>query len=157
MRAAPTSARTTPSRSPVADLLRRAEAGDVVVLDVRPAPEYAAGRLPGAVSIPLEELEDRLAELPEDREVIALLPRCLLRPGPRRSPATHRPRPAGTTRHRRRAGMASGRSARPGRRRLNPANDFSATRPVRHGHQGKFCIRGLSPYSVSHQRCLLAA
>lgn len=55
----------------VAELLRRAEAGDVVVLDVRPAPEYAAGHLPGAVSIPLEELEDRLAELPEDREVIA--------------------------------------------------------------------------------------
>lgn len=55
----------------VADLLRQAEAGDVVVLDVRPAPEYAAGHLPGAVSIPLEELEDRLAELPEDREVVA--------------------------------------------------------------------------------------
>jgi rhodanese-related sulfurtransferase/DNA-binding MarR family transcriptional regulator len=55
----------------VADLLRRAEAGDVVVLDVRPTPEYAAGHLPGAVSIPLEELKDRLAELPEDREVIA--------------------------------------------------------------------------------------
>ncbi|SCG59317.1 ArsR/SmtB family transcription factor [Micromonospora halophytica] len=55
----------------VAELLRWAEAGDVVVLDVRPAPEYAAGHLPGAVSIPLDELEDRLIELPEDREVIA--------------------------------------------------------------------------------------
>jgi rhodanese-related sulfurtransferase len=55
----------------LADLLHRAEAGDVVVLDVRPAPEYAAGHLPGAVSIPLDELEDRLTELPEDREVIA--------------------------------------------------------------------------------------
>ena len=53
------------------ELLRRAEAGDVVVLDVRPAPEYAAGHLPGAVNIPLEQLEDRLAELPEDREVVA--------------------------------------------------------------------------------------
>ncbi|MEV6813915.1 metalloregulator ArsR/SmtB family transcription factor [Micromonospora sp. NPDC051296] len=52
-------------------LLRRAEAGDVIVLDVRPGPEYAAGHLPGAISIPLEELEDRLAELPEDREVVA--------------------------------------------------------------------------------------
>ena len=48
------------------ELLRRAEAGDVVVLDVRPAPEYAAGHLPGAVNIPLEQLEDRLAELPDD-------------------------------------------------------------------------------------------
>lgn len=55
----------------VADLLRQAGTGDVVILDVRPAPEYAAGHLPGAVSIPLEELEDRLAELPEDREVVA--------------------------------------------------------------------------------------
>ncbi len=53
------------------ELLRRAEAGDVVVLDVRPAPEYAAAHLPGAVNIPLEQLEDRLAELPADREVVA--------------------------------------------------------------------------------------
>ncbi|HEX5595695.1 MAG TPA: metalloregulator ArsR/SmtB family transcription factor [Micromonosporaceae bacterium] len=55
----------------VADLLRRAEAGDIIVLDVRPAREYAAGHLPGAVSIPLEELADRLTELPMDREVVA--------------------------------------------------------------------------------------
>ena len=53
------------------ELLRRAEAGDVVVLDVRPAPEYAAAHLPGAVNIPLEQLEDRLAELPADRAVVA--------------------------------------------------------------------------------------
>ena len=53
------------------ELLRRAEAGDVIVLDVRPAPEYAAAHLPGAVNIPLEQLEDRLAELPDDREVVA--------------------------------------------------------------------------------------
>ena len=53
------------------ELLRRAESGDVVVLDVRPAPEYAAAHLPGAVNIPLEQLEDRLAELPADREVVA--------------------------------------------------------------------------------------
>lgn len=53
------------------ELLRRAETGDVVVLDVRPAPEYAAAHLPGAVNIPLEQLEDRLAELPADREVVA--------------------------------------------------------------------------------------
>jgi rhodanese-related sulfurtransferase/DNA-binding transcriptional ArsR family regulator len=53
------------------ELLRRAETGDVVVLDVRPAPEYAAAHLPGAVNIPLEQLEDRLAELPANREVVA--------------------------------------------------------------------------------------
>ncbi|MFP5253054.1 MAG: ArsR/SmtB family transcription factor [Actinomycetes bacterium] len=53
------------------ELLRRLGTGDVVVLDVRPAPEYAGGHLPGAVHIPLEQLADRLAELPRDREVVA--------------------------------------------------------------------------------------
>lgn len=43
----------------------------VVVLDVRPAAEFSAGHLPGAVHIPLEELPDRLDELPVDREVVA--------------------------------------------------------------------------------------
>jgi rhodanese-related sulfurtransferase/DNA-binding transcriptional ArsR family regulator len=53
------------------ELLRRAEAGDLVVLDVRPAEEYAAGHVPGAVSIPLGQLADRLAELPAGVEVVA--------------------------------------------------------------------------------------
>lgn len=53
------------------ELLRRLDSGDVVVLDVRPDPEYAGGHLPGAIHIPLEELADRLAELPQDREVVA--------------------------------------------------------------------------------------
>ncbi|KWW97958.1 ArsR family transcriptional regulator [Carbonactinospora thermoautotrophica] len=53
------------------ELLRRVRAGDVVVLDVRPAEEYAAGHIPGAVSIPLPELAQRLAELPADREIVA--------------------------------------------------------------------------------------
>jgi rhodanese-related sulfurtransferase/DNA-binding transcriptional ArsR family regulator len=53
------------------ELLRRARAGEVVVLDVRPAPEYAAGHIPGAVSIPIDELPQRLAELPDDVEVVA--------------------------------------------------------------------------------------
>lgn len=52
-------------------LLRRAESGDVVVLDVRPAEEYAAGHIPGAVSVPVDQLADRLAELPADVEVVA--------------------------------------------------------------------------------------
>lgn len=54
-----------------AELLRRIRAGDAVVLDVRPAPEYAAGHLPGAVHLPLEQLADRLAELPRDQQIIA--------------------------------------------------------------------------------------
>ena len=54
------------------ELARRLEDGDdLVVLDVRPAAEYAAGHLPGAVSIPVGELRRRLAELPADRKVVA--------------------------------------------------------------------------------------
>ncbi|HEU4425080.1 MAG TPA: metalloregulator ArsR/SmtB family transcription factor, partial [Pilimelia sp.] len=43
----------------------------VTVLDVRPAEEYAAGHIPGAVSIPLDELADRLADLPDDGQIVA--------------------------------------------------------------------------------------
>jgi rhodanese-related sulfurtransferase/DNA-binding transcriptional ArsR family regulator len=53
------------------ELLDRAHAGDLVILDVRPGVEYAAGHLPGALSIPVEELADRLEELPTDTEVVA--------------------------------------------------------------------------------------
>lgn len=53
------------------ELLGAARAGRVVVLDVRPADEYVAGHLPGAVSIPLDELAARLAELPGDTDVVA--------------------------------------------------------------------------------------
>jgi len=54
------------------ELARRLEDGDhLVVLDVRPAAEYAAGHLPEAVSIPIGELRRRLAELPGDREIVA--------------------------------------------------------------------------------------
>jgi rhodanese-related sulfurtransferase len=54
------------------ELARRLQDGDnLVVLDVRPAAEHAAGHLPGAVSIPVAELRRRLAELPADREVVA--------------------------------------------------------------------------------------
>ncbi len=53
------------------ELLRRVERGDALILDVRPGPEYAGGHLPGAIHIPLEELEQRLSELPSDREIVA--------------------------------------------------------------------------------------
>jgi rhodanese-related sulfurtransferase len=55
-----------------AELLRRLKRGeDLVVLDVRPIEEYAAGHLPAAISIPLAELRRRLRELPRDKEVVA--------------------------------------------------------------------------------------
>jgi rhodanese-related sulfurtransferase len=41
------------------------------VLDVRPAEEYTAGHIPGAISIPLDELADRLAELPDNEQIVA--------------------------------------------------------------------------------------
>jgi rhodanese-related sulfurtransferase len=54
------------------ELARRLQDGDsLMVLDVRPAVEYAAGHLPGAVSIPVDELRRRLAELPRGREIVA--------------------------------------------------------------------------------------
>jgi rhodanese-related sulfurtransferase/biotin operon repressor len=53
------------------ELLERLGKGDVVLVDVRPEEEFAAGHIEGARSIPLSELERRLAELPPDREVVA--------------------------------------------------------------------------------------
>ncbi|CAN5359837.1 metalloregulator ArsR/SmtB family transcription factor [soil metagenome] len=52
-------------------LLAGVKAGTVIVLDVRPQQEYTAAHIPSALSIPLEELSDRLSELPADREVVA--------------------------------------------------------------------------------------
>src|SRR5215208_1964477 len=53
------------------ELSERLRRGDVVLVDVRPGEEYAAGHIEGARSIPIDELRDRLAELPADREVVA--------------------------------------------------------------------------------------
>jgi rhodanese-related sulfurtransferase/DNA-binding transcriptional ArsR family regulator len=53
------------------ELLVRARTGDLVILDVRPGAEYAAAHLPGAISIPADELADRLDELPPDSEIVA--------------------------------------------------------------------------------------
>ncbi len=65
-----------------AELLERVRSGDVVVVDVRPMEEYAAGHIPGAVSLPLEHLEARLGELDPRLEVVAYCrgPLCLLAP-----------------------------------------------------------------------------
>ena len=54
-----------------AELLARLANGEVVLIDVRPGEEFAAGHIQGARSIPLEELEQRLADLPEDAELVA--------------------------------------------------------------------------------------
>lgn len=62
------------------DLLARARTGEVTVLDVRPREEFAAGHLPGAINIPLNELEARLSEFNPDQVVVAYCrgPYCVL-------------------------------------------------------------------------------
>lgn len=63
-----------------ADILRRAKAGEVLVLDVRPEEEYATAHLPHARSLPVDELKKRLVELPKDVPVVAYCrgPFCLM-------------------------------------------------------------------------------
>ena len=53
------------------ELVTRLRNRDVVLVDVRPGEEFEAGHIEGAHSVPLAELEDRLAELPADREIVA--------------------------------------------------------------------------------------
>ena len=53
------------------ELVERVRSGDLVVIDVRPAHEFEAGHIEGARSIPIDELEERLGELPPDAEVVA--------------------------------------------------------------------------------------
>jgi rhodanese-related sulfurtransferase/DNA-binding transcriptional ArsR family regulator len=61
-------------------LRRRVRKGEVTLLDVRPAEEYVAGHIPGALSVPLPELAKRLSELSRAREVVAYCrgPYCVL-------------------------------------------------------------------------------
>lgn len=54
-----------------AELLERARDGLVTVLDVRPADEFASGHVPGALNIPLRDLELRISELDPDQEIVA--------------------------------------------------------------------------------------
>lgn len=65
---------------PAGELLSRARAGLVTVIDVRPREEYLAGHVPGAVNVPLNELEKRLREFDREKEVIAYCrgPYCVL-------------------------------------------------------------------------------
>lgn len=61
-------------------LLKRVRNGEVLLLDVRPASEYTASHLPGAISIPVDDLKKRIKELPQDREIVAYCrgPYCLM-------------------------------------------------------------------------------
>jgi rhodanese-related sulfurtransferase/biotin operon repressor len=65
---------------PAKELLERARKGLVTVLDVRPPEEYAAGHVPGAINIPVHELQRRIRELPKRREIVAYCrgPYCLM-------------------------------------------------------------------------------
>ncbi|OXM84843.1 ArsR family transcriptional regulator [Paenibacillus rigui] len=56
---------------PLEELRVRMEKGEVLLLDVRPKDEYVMGHIPGAISIPIEELEEHLASLPVDKEIVA--------------------------------------------------------------------------------------
>ncbi|MGD2217504.1 MAG: metalloregulator ArsR/SmtB family transcription factor [Gemmatimonadales bacterium] len=61
-------------------LLARVRSGEVTILDVRPTEEYRAGHIPGALSVPLSELDRKLAHLPRDRDIVAYCrgPYCVL-------------------------------------------------------------------------------
>lgn len=64
----------------MAELAARAESGEVVVIDVRPRLEFDAGHVPGALSIPLDELSERICELQPDAQIVAYCrgPYCVL-------------------------------------------------------------------------------
>lgn len=65
---------------PAKELLKQARKGLVTVVDVRPAEEYVAGHIPGAINIPLPELQKRLGNLPKRKEIVAYCrgPYCLM-------------------------------------------------------------------------------
>jgi rhodanese-related sulfurtransferase len=61
-------------------LMEKARRGEVVVIDVRPSAEYASGHLPFARSMPLDEIRQRIKELPADRDIVAYCrgPFCMM-------------------------------------------------------------------------------
>ncbi len=65
---------------PPEELRRRLRAGDVTLIDVRPDDEFAAGHIPGALSVPVAELADRLREIPKRKEIVAYCrgPYCVM-------------------------------------------------------------------------------
>src|SRR5437867_1992728 len=65
------SARDDAEAVPMAELLKRARSKHVVILDTRPASEYVAGHIPGAISVPVDELKQRLQQLTKGKEYVA--------------------------------------------------------------------------------------
>jgi rhodanese-related sulfurtransferase/DNA-binding transcriptional ArsR family regulator len=63
--------RSQPAAVGMRDLLERMRSNDVIVLDARPASEYEAGHIAGALSVPIDELQQRLRSLPRDKEYVA--------------------------------------------------------------------------------------
>src|SRR5213593_938665 len=63
--------RSDPEPVRMEELLARARRNGIVILDTRPASEFAAGHIAGAVSVPVEELEKRLRKLPKSKEYVA--------------------------------------------------------------------------------------
>ena len=65
---------------PAKELMQRARKGMVTVLDVRPADEYAAGPITGAINVPVNELKKRLDEIPDNHEIVAYCrgPYCVM-------------------------------------------------------------------------------
>jgi rhodanese-related sulfurtransferase len=64
----------------VSELVERMHQGLVTIIDVRPPEEYTAGHLPGAINVPLTDLDNHLSELPPEREIVAYCrgPFCVL-------------------------------------------------------------------------------
>jgi len=83
--------RESMERITVTELRRRIKAGDVTVIDVRPSLEYQAGHIPTARSIPIEELEQRLSEIPTCTDIVAYCrgPWCVYAPKAVRILDTH--------------------------------------------------------------------
>ncbi|HEV8245005.1 MAG TPA: metalloregulator ArsR/SmtB family transcription factor [Polyangiaceae bacterium] len=63
--------RSSPQPVGMQELLERARSGRVIIVDTRPAGEFAAGHIAGAISIPIDELQERLAKLPKRSEYVA--------------------------------------------------------------------------------------
>jgi rhodanese-related sulfurtransferase/DNA-binding transcriptional ArsR family regulator len=63
--------RSEPEPVVMAELVERARSGNVVIVDTRPPNEYAAGHIAGAISVPIDELQERLKQLPKSKEYVA--------------------------------------------------------------------------------------
>jgi rhodanese-related sulfurtransferase/DNA-binding transcriptional ArsR family regulator len=63
--------RSEPEPVVMAELVERARSGNVVIIDTRPPNEYASGHIAGAISVPIDELQERLKQLPKSKEYVA--------------------------------------------------------------------------------------